>query len=231
MKAKEQFEPAHIIIGTVIHGRGIGKLVGTPTVNLKVEGVQKLPQVGVYAAKIYINKQTYYGATIVGTHPTIDNDKDISIETFILNFDEEIYGSIIKIELYKKLRGVQRFDNLSLLLEQIKKDCLCVQELWGVQLISSKISICFESHNVSIDNQNIYLSKKEFEVLYLLYSNPGICFTKEQIYEAVWHEPAYSCFHAVENTVFQIRKRLKPYSNGHDFIKTIIGYGYKFNAK
>ena len=51
--------------------------------------------------------------------------------------------------------------------------------------------------------------RKEFDVLYMLYSNPDVIFTKEQIYEAVWHEPSVGYCHAVENTVFQIRKKCK----------------------
>ncbi len=47
----------------------------------------------------------------------------------------------------------------------------------------------------------------------------------------IWHEPTNNHLHAVENTIFQIRKRLKPYCKGHEYIKTVIGYGYKFNSE
>lgn len=50
------------------------------------------------------------------------------------------------------------------------------------------------------------------------------------VYEKIWHEPTNNHLHAVENTIFQIRKRLKPYCKGHEYIKTVIGYGYKFNS-
>ena len=68
------------------------------------------------------------------------------------------------------------------------------------------------------------------DVLYLLQQSPQTTFTKEQIYEKIWHEPTNNHLHAVENTIFQIRKRLKPYCKGHEYIKTVIGYGYKFNS-
>ena len=64
----------------------------------------------------------------------------------------------------------------------------------------------------------------------MLYSSPQTTFTKEQIYERVWHEPANNHLHAVENTIFQIRKRLKPYCKEREYIKTVIGYGYKFHS-
>ena len=82
-----------------------------------------------------------------------------------------------------------------------------------------------------IEQQEVYLSTNEFEVLYLLLQSPQTTFTKEQIYEQIWHEPTNNHLHAVENTIFQIRKRLKPYCKGHEYIKTVIGYGYKFNSE
>jgi len=88
-----------------------------------------------------------------------------------------------------------------------------------------------KAHQVRAAGHEISLSSKEFGVLHLLFSHPDTAFTKEQIYEAVWCEPANHSYHAVENTVFQIRKKIKPYSSEHDFIKTIIGFGYKYNAE
>ena len=85
-------------------------------------------------------------------------------------------------------------------------------------------------HCVMIGEQEVYLSANEFEVFYMLYLSPQITFTKEQIYEKIWHEPTNNHLHAVENTVFQIRKRLKPHCKGHEYIKTVVGYGYKFNS-
>ena len=61
---------------------------------------------------------------------------------------------------------------------------------------------------MKINQREIFLSGKEFDLLYFLYANPDIAYTKERIYEAVWHEPANDRNHAVENTVFKIRKKL-----------------------
>ncbi|MCB6356752.1 helix-turn-helix domain-containing protein [Blautia wexlerae] len=81
-----------------------------------------------------------------------------------------------------------------------------------------------------IVRKDINFSVKEFDVLYMLYSNPGMAFTKQQIYEAVWPEKANGYFHAVENTIFQIRKKIKKYSSDKNYIKTVVGYGYKFEV-
>ncbi len=61
------------------------------------------------------------------------------------------------------------------------------------------------------------------------HTHPDVPFTKEQIYEAVWRALSNHCLHAVENTVFQIRRRLRPHAGGHDFIRTVVGVGYQFN--
>lgn len=227
---KNQVSPIYIVEGMVIHGRGrgIGKLVGMPTANLKLNQESDLPGVGVYVARALIENKEYFGITHIGMRPTIDNDTNISVETHLLNFNEDIYGRVMKVWLYKKLRDPSRFDNLSLLLEQIRLDCLEVQDFWEIDPVTSQLTIDIRSHRVMVDGRDVYFSSKEFDVLYMLYSNPDVTFTKKQIYEAVWHEPAIDFCHAVENTVFQIRKRIKKCANNTGFIKTVVGYGYRF---
>lgn len=222
-------KPIHILTGIVVHGCGIGKYVGSPTANIAVESKEDIPATGVYISQIRIDKQVYYGVTHIGTQPTINNSQTISIGTHILDFDQNIYDCIIQVTLYKKLRDIQKFKNFSFLLEQIKKDCMAARKFWGLQSTAPRLVMKDEQHIVRIDNHEICLSKKEFDVLYFLYTNPTTAFTKEQIYETVWQQSANQYCHAVENTIFQIRKKLKPYSNYHDYIKTIVGYGYKFN--
>ncbi len=231
MNGKNNLRHFYQIDGTVIHGRGIGKLVGMPTANLQIAPDSRLPEAGVYSSKIELDTQILYGITHIGTRPTVDNGSDISIETHIVNFNKDIYGCNMKVQLFSKIRALQKFDDLSSLLEQIRNDCLVAQNFWGLKPAASRLTIDIKTHQVKIGDKEVYLSAKEFDILYLFFSNPDIAFTKEQIYEAVWHEPANNSYHAVENTVFQIRKRIKPYSPKHDFITTIVGFGYKYNAE
>ena len=230
MKERNNMEPIYTMTGTVVHGRGIGKHVGTPTANIEADGHATLPETGVYVAKILLDSQIYYGVTHVGIRPTLDNDKAISIETHILNFDNDIYGCTITIFLYKKLREVRKFNELSLLIEQVATDRLSARKFWGLKQTDYTLYIDVKRHCVMIGEEEVYLSANEFEVFYMLYLSPQTTFTKEQIYEKIWHEPTNNHLHAVENTIFQIRKRLKPYCKGHEYIKTVIGYGYKFNS-
>lgn len=72
--------------GSVIYGRGIGKHVGTPTADLRVKDQTKLPEIGVYTSKIILCHYIFYGVTHIGTRPTLDTDKRISVETHILKY-------------------------------------------------------------------------------------------------------------------------------------------------
>lgn len=222
-------EQAKLLEGTVIHGRGIGKLIGSPTANLEITKGTEIPTAGVYISQIFWNGQTYYGITHIGRRPTLDNDEVISVEVHFLNFNQDIYGEKLGIRLYKKIRSIQKFDDVSALLAQIRMDCITAQDFWGIKRTYSRLQMSIENHCVKVDSSEIYLSSKEFDVLYMLYSNPDVAFTKERIFEAIWHEPSVGCCHAVENTIFQIRKRLKAIVKDVDFIKTVVGYGYKIN--
>ena len=199
-------EPIYTLTGIVIHGRGIGKHVGTPTANIEIAKNTFLPKTGVYVADILLSDKIYYGVTHIGTRPTLDNDSFVSIETHIFDFDKDVYGCTITVNLYKKLREVRKFNELSLLLEQIANDRTMAQEFWGLKQTNHTLHIDISRHCVILEQQEVYLSTNEFEVLYLLLQSPQTTFTKEQIYEQIWHEPTNNHLHAVENTIFQIRK-------------------------
>ena len=216
------------LCGKVVHGRGIGKLVGSPTANLEILSKDNPPILGVYASSVCWDEKTYYAVTHIGKRPTIDNDENISIEVHLLNFNQDIYGEKLLVELYTKLREPQKFSDLSALLNQIRRDCIATREFFNLDDLPTKLYMDIEKHKVSVENTEVFLSMKEFDILYLLYSNPDVTFSKEQIYQAVWHEFSNDYFHAVENTIYQIRKKLRPYLRYMDCIKTVVGYGYKF---
>lgn len=134
---------------------------------------------------MYLQGQELLGITNVGLRPTVDNDTDISIETYILNFNSDIYGEILCIHLFALLRQPQKFDNMSLLLEQLGFDCIAARKYFGVSETSTWLCVDLNNHRVNIGDKNIEFSVKEFDVLYMLYSNPNVPFTKQQIYEAV----------------------------------------------
>ncbi|HQB33043.1 MAG TPA: riboflavin kinase, partial [Erysipelotrichaceae bacterium] len=84
--------PLYETRGVVIPGRGVGKSIGIPTANLKIEDEDRLPEPGVYISRIFLAGQTLYGVTHIGARPTFDDSKEVSFETHILDFDRNIYG-------------------------------------------------------------------------------------------------------------------------------------------
>ncbi len=112
----------YFIDGTVAHGRGVGKSFGLPTANLYVNKVKALPQEGVYSTRIIIDGKTYKGVTNVGTCPTFGNDITKSVETFIIDFDEDIYEKRVRLEFSERLRGTCKFNDKQELKAQIDKD-------------------------------------------------------------------------------------------------------------
>lgn len=111
----------YFLEGEVIHARKIGRTIGFPTANLKAEDKLIIPKNGIYAVKVYIKNKVYYGATNIGYNPTV-NGKALSIETNIIDFDEEIYGEIIRVEFLDRIRDEKKFNSLDELKSQLRKD-------------------------------------------------------------------------------------------------------------
>ena len=115
-------EPIYTLTGIVIHGRGIGKHVGTPTANMEIAKNTFLPKTGVYVADILLSGKIYYGVTHIGTRPTLDNDDSVSIETHIFDFSGDLYNENIRIELVRYLREEKEFSSVDELKKQLKYD-------------------------------------------------------------------------------------------------------------
>ena len=107
--------------GEVIHAKKLGRTIGFPTANISINKDMVIPKVGIYATKVYVNGQTYYGATNVGYNPTV-NGEGLSIETNILEFNEDIYGKVITIEFLERIRDEKKFNGIEELKKQLQKD-------------------------------------------------------------------------------------------------------------
>lgn len=108
--------------GIVIHGKKVGRTLGYPTANIQVDHPQLIPGTGVYAVKILVKDQWYMGAASIGYNITLYDEFNLSVEVYILDFDEFIYGEFIRVEWYHRLRGEIKFDSLEGLIEQLRKD-------------------------------------------------------------------------------------------------------------
>lgn len=110
------------IIGTVLHGRKLGRTIGMPTTNLIPDKDKLLPPNGVYASKTIIDGKEYPGITNIGNKPTVGAEKEVGVETFIFDFDDDLYGRQIQVDIYKFKRNEQVFGSLEELKKQMNHD-------------------------------------------------------------------------------------------------------------
>ena len=110
-----------ILCGEVVHGKALGRTVGMPTANLKISSGE-LPECGVYATLIRVRDNIHQSVTNIGRRPTVDQEKHLTVETFIFDFDQDIYGQEVKLEVHQFLRPIQKFDSLEQVKDQVKKD-------------------------------------------------------------------------------------------------------------
>ncbi len=112
----------YMFLGVVVHGKGIGSKAGIPTANLLVPVNKFLPKFGVYIAAAEIDKKLYHGVTNIGLRPSADDSSIPTIETLLLDFDENIYGKTVIIRLHRYLRDIVKFAGMPELKQQIDKD-------------------------------------------------------------------------------------------------------------
>lgn len=111
------------LTGEVIHGNKLGRTIGFPTANLFIDQTTKiLPETGVYAVKIQRNNQWLNGVMNVGKKPTVQQTETISVEVYIFDFDAELYGELLRVQVFDRLRGEQRFASIDELKSQLAKD-------------------------------------------------------------------------------------------------------------
>lgn len=111
----------YFICGKVVHGNALGRTMQMPTANLLPVQEKALPPFGVYATKVILNGKNYPAVTNVGKKPTVGG-QEIGVESCLLDFDENIYGSEISVEFHQFLRPEQKFSSLDTLQEQMKRD-------------------------------------------------------------------------------------------------------------
>jgi riboflavin kinase/FMN adenylyltransferase len=107
--------------GTVVKGKNRGgRLLGYPTANLALID-ELVPKKGVYVVKVLVDGRTYNGVTNVGYNPTFGDDA-LSVETHILNFQENLLGQLIRIKFIERLRDEKTFQSVEDLVTQIERD-------------------------------------------------------------------------------------------------------------
>lgn len=119
--------PYHIL-ETVIHGRNLGHTIGMPTINQKPDKTKLLPPFGVYASITEIEGKKYKGITNIGVKPTI-GESFTGVETWLFDFNKDVYGKTAKVCLYDFIRAEMKFSNLEELKNQVNLDVIKVKEV------------------------------------------------------------------------------------------------------
>ena len=111
-----------ILNGFVVNGKKLGGTIGYPTANIDIKEAYKLiPKMGVYVVKSFIKNQTVFGMMNIGNRPTV-NGKHQTIEVHFFDFNGDLYGENLTIELIYFLRDEHKFDSLDSLIFQLKED-------------------------------------------------------------------------------------------------------------
>ena len=117
--------------GTVVRGEGRGREMGFPTANILVSGEDKLiPAAGIYACHVRVPAGRFMGALHIGPRPTFPGADD-TVEVFLLDFEGELYGGDIRLQLVERLRSVAAFDSAGALAEQMHADVAQTRALLG----------------------------------------------------------------------------------------------------
>lgn len=111
------------LTGKVVQGDGNGRKFGYPTANIQVDYAFKLvPAYGVYAVNVHVNGQVHKGALSIGVRPTVHSNSAATIEVFIIDFNQDIYGQTVTLEFVDYIREEKKFGSIDEMLVHIAND-------------------------------------------------------------------------------------------------------------
>ena len=114
--------------GKVIHGEKKGREIGYPTANLNT-GNYLIPKKGVYATQTRRGNRWYPSMATIGHNPTLNKNSALSVETYLFDFDDTLYGEVLEVRFLKRLRDEQKFAHVQALIDQIDQDAVLALEI------------------------------------------------------------------------------------------------------
>jgi riboflavin kinase/FMN adenylyltransferase len=109
--------------GVVIKGDGRGRTLGFPTANVKLDNdIKLLPSIGIYVVEIIIEGNKHFGLMSIGKRPTFYNDGHLTTEVYIFDFEKDIYGTNVTVNILERIRGEEKFSSADELINQMNKD-------------------------------------------------------------------------------------------------------------
>ena len=114
-------EPPVSLEGKVVRGKRLGREIGFPTANIALPEFLEVSY-GIYASRVSVGDESYIAVTNVGTRPTVEGDAAANAESYLVGFRGDLYGEIIRVVLYAKLREETRFCSVDELADAISGD-------------------------------------------------------------------------------------------------------------
>ena len=128
-EAREYLGHPHCLVDTVHSGYQLGTKMGTPTINMRFPEGVIVPRHGVYATKVFLEDgSAHVAVTNIGVRPTVSGGSAVSVESYLLDFDRDVYDRLVVCELYAFLRPEMKFDSIEALGERIRADALRARE-------------------------------------------------------------------------------------------------------
>jgi riboflavin kinase/FMN adenylyltransferase len=118
----EMLGSPYSVSGRVVHGKKLGRTLGMPTANLTPEPDKLLPPNGVYYSKTTLGDKVYRSISNIGCKPTVSDRQMMGVETYLYDFDGDIYDIDVSVELLAFRRPERKFDSVESLRAQMEKD-------------------------------------------------------------------------------------------------------------
>ena len=121
-KANELLGYHYFIKSEILHGKKLGRRIGMPTINMILPEHKLLPPNGVYVTEVLVEGKKYMGVTNVGCKPTVSEEHIVGVETYIDNFNQDLYGEKIVVSFLEFIRPEMKFASIDELKSQMKSD-------------------------------------------------------------------------------------------------------------
>jgi riboflavin kinase/FMN adenylyltransferase len=122
---------AFFLSGKIVRGKGVGRLLGFPTANLRYfNGYKVIPKRGVYVTVAAVGDMLFKSVTNVGLNPTFEDTQEIKVETHFIDEQINLYGKTVRLHFFKRLRGEKKFPSVSILMGQIQKDVSAAKDFF-----------------------------------------------------------------------------------------------------
>jgi len=119
--------------GPVVAGAHRGVSLGFPTANIAIGRDRALPAFGVYVSRAFVRENQHQSCTNIGVRPTFDAEPRPTVEAFILDFEDDIYGQEVRIDLLHRLRDELKFDSVEELVAEMRRDIATTREYFARQ--------------------------------------------------------------------------------------------------